>query len=61
MWPNDIIEILGRRFRVEAPVWPGSCRNCVGRETLTLCEMLPTCSKDHEDGTLVTIIYVEVS
>ena len=57
---NEIIEVNGRRFKKVAPECPGSCHDCSGRDSVTLCEMLPSCYVADENGEWKSIIYVEV-
>jgi len=57
---NEIIEVNGARYRKVVPECPGSCRDCAGRASVTLCEMFPPCRVANEDGSEILIIYVEV-
>ena len=57
---NEIIEVNGARYRKVVPECPGSCRDCAGRASVTLCEMFPSCYVADENGEWKSIIYVEV-
>jgi len=57
---NEIVEVNGRRFKKVIPERHGSCHDCAGRDSVTLCEMLPRCYVTDENEIWCSIIYVEV-